>query len=100
MKEVASIADQLIVLLPIEVKLGQAQEQTSMFHIFSDDAIDDMTDSFPLVKGYQLKGHPDLCVGNYGVVTQYMPRKKVFVVKYYKPKRIKSTKGDEGCEYL
>jgi hypothetical protein len=37
MKEVASIADQLIVLLPIEVKLGQAQEQTSMFHIFSDD---------------------------------------------------------------
>jgi hypothetical protein len=29
-----------------------------------------------------------------------MPRKKVFVVKYYKPKRIKSTKSDEGCEYL
>ena len=46
-----------------------------------------MTDSFPLVKGYQLKGHPDLCVGNYGVIAQYMPRKKVFVVKYYKPER-------------
>jgi hypothetical protein len=104
MKEVASIADRLNVLLPIEVKLGQAQEQMSMFHIFSDDAIDDMTDSFPLVKGYQLKGHPNLCVGNYGVgvFAQYMPRKKVFVVKYYKPEReSRALKvAIEGCEYL
>jgi hypothetical protein len=61
MKEVALIADRLIVLLPIEVKLGQAQEQTSMFHIFSDDAIDDMTDSFPLVTDTNSRAIP-ICV--------------------------------------